>query len=41
VLDEDRRRRDAWLARRLAEMTPEERRCLRQVAPILERLAQV
>jgi DNA-binding MarR family transcriptional regulator len=41
VLDEDRRRRDAWLARRLAELTPEERRCLRQVAPILERLAQV
>jgi DNA-binding MarR family transcriptional regulator len=41
VLEEDRRRRDAWLARRLAELTPDERRCLRQVAPILERLAQV
>jgi DNA-binding MarR family transcriptional regulator len=39
VLDEDRRRRDAWLARRLVELTPDERRCLRQVAPILERLA--
>jgi DNA-binding MarR family transcriptional regulator len=40
VLDEDRRRRDAWLARRLAELSPDERRCLRKVAPILERLAQ-
>lgn len=40
VLEEDRRRRDAWLARRLAELTPDERRCLRQVAPIVERLAQ-
>ncbi len=40
VLDEDRRRRDAWLSRRLAELSPDERRCLRQVAPVLERLAQ-
>jgi DNA-binding MarR family transcriptional regulator len=39
VLEEDRRRRDAWLARRLAALTPEERRCLRQVAPVIERLA--
>jgi DNA-binding MarR family transcriptional regulator len=39
VLAEDRRRRDAWLARRLVELTPEERRLLRQVAPIIERLA--
>ena len=41
VLDEDRRRRDAWLARQLPDLTPDERRLLRQVAPILERLAQV
>ena len=40
VLAEDRARRDAWLARRLVELTPEERRCLRKVAPLLERLAQ-
>ncbi|MGC4110660.1 MAG: MarR family transcriptional regulator [Nocardioides sp.] len=35
----DRARRDAWLARRLRELTPEERATLRQAAPILERLA--
>jgi DNA-binding MarR family transcriptional regulator len=35
----DRQRRDAWLARRLKEMTPEERAVLRQAAPLLERLA--
>ena len=36
----ERRRRDAWLARRLAELTPEERQLLRQAAPILDRLSQ-
>jgi DNA-binding MarR family transcriptional regulator len=41
VLEADRRRRDAWLARQLPALTPEERRLLRQVAPVLERLAQV
>lgn len=41
VLDEDRRRRDVWLARHLHDLTPEERRLLRQAAPILERLAQI
>ena len=35
----DRRRRDAWLARRLAELTPSERAVLREAAPILERLS--
>ena len=35
----DRKRRDAWLARRLADLTPEERDLLRQVAPLIERLA--
>ena len=39
VLAQDRRRRDAWLARRLTELSPDERRLLRQVAPIIERLA--
>lgn len=35
----DRRRRDAWLARRLSEMTSEEREVLRRAAPLLERLS--
>jgi DNA-binding MarR family transcriptional regulator len=35
----DRRRRDAWLAQRLRELTPEERTVLRQAAPLIERLA--
>jgi DNA-binding MarR family transcriptional regulator len=39
TLAADRRRRDAWLARRLRELTPEERSVLRKAAPILERLA--
>ena len=39
TLAADRRRRDAWLAQRLRELTPEERSVLRKAAPILERLA--
>jgi DNA-binding MarR family transcriptional regulator len=39
VLEEDRRRRDAWLARRLAALSPEQRTALRDVAPLLEELA--
>jgi DNA-binding MarR family transcriptional regulator len=35
----DRARRDAWLARRLRDLTPDERETLRRAAPILERLA--
>jgi DNA-binding MarR family transcriptional regulator len=35
-----RRRRDAWLARRLNELTPQERATLRAAAPILEKLSQ-
>ena len=35
----DRRRRDAWLACRLSELTPHERAVLREAAPILERLS--
>jgi DNA-binding MarR family transcriptional regulator len=35
----DRDRRDAWLARRLRDLTPEERDLLRRAAPVLERLA--
>jgi len=35
----DRRSRDAWLARRLSDLTPHERAVLREAAPILERLS--
>ncbi|HYG92223.1 MAG TPA: MarR family transcriptional regulator [Nocardioides sp.] len=35
----DRARRDEWLARRLARLSPEERDALRRAAPILQRLA--
>jgi DNA-binding MarR family transcriptional regulator len=35
----DRARRDAWLARRLRELTPDERDVLRRAAPLLEQLA--
>src|SRR3954447_20634671 len=40
TLAADRRRRDAWLAQRLRELTPDERALLRQAAPILERIAR-
>ena len=36
---ETRRRRDAWLARRLADLTPAERDVLAQAAEILRRIA--
>jgi DNA-binding MarR family transcriptional regulator len=39
VLDEDRRRRDAWLAKRLAALSPEQRVLLREVVPLLEDVA--
>ncbi len=39
TLTADRRRRDAWLAQRLHELTPEERSVLRAATPILEGLA--
>src|SRR6516225_8506863 len=35
-----RRKRDAWLARRLNELSPAERTTLRAAAPILEKLSQ-
>ena len=40
VLAEDRRRRDAWLKRHLADLTDAERRLLGKVAPLLDRMAQ-
>ena len=36
----DRDRRDAWLAQRLRDLTPEERAVLRKAAPILDNLAR-
>lgn len=39
ILLADRRRRDAWLAQRLRELSPDERALLREVAPLLQRLA--
>jgi hypothetical protein len=38
-IDETRRRRDAWFTKRLALLTPEQRRLLDEVAPILRELA--
>jgi len=40
LLDAERRRRDAWLARRLRELSPADRDLLRRAAPLLERLTQ-
>jgi len=40
TLRADRVRRDAWLACRLSELTPEERAVLRQAAPILDALSR-
>ena len=39
VLDEDRRRRDAWLAVHLADLDPADLGLLRSVAPLLDRMA--
>jgi DNA-binding MarR family transcriptional regulator len=39
ILLADRRRRDAWLTRRLRELTPAERALLREAAPLIQRLA--
>lgn len=39
ILLADRRRRDAWLAKRLRELTADERALLREAAPLIQRLA--
>jgi DNA-binding MarR family transcriptional regulator len=39
LLDSERRSRDAWLSRRLATLTLEERALLQRVVPILDKLA--
>ena len=40
LVSQARRRRDAWLARRLKELTSQERAILRAAAPGLEKLSQ-
>lgn len=40
LLREDRRRREVWLAKRLADLTPEERSALHAAAPIIDRIAR-
>jgi len=39
VLDQDRARRTAWLARRLEALSPDDLELLAKVAPLLERIA--
>ena len=40
VVRQVRQLREAWLARRLRDLTPEERAALREALPILEKLSQ-
>ena len=40
LLDDDRRRRDAWLAQRLPTLTAEEISALRAALPVLEKLSR-
>jgi DNA-binding MarR family transcriptional regulator len=39
IISETRRRRDAWFSRRLADLSPEQRRVLERCAPVLRELA--
>ncbi len=40
LLEAERQTRDAWLARRLTSLTPDERALLLRVVPILDKLAE-
>ncbi|XRQ11244.1 MarR family transcriptional regulator [Actinomadura welshii] len=40
LLADERRRKEAWLAMRLGELTPDEREVLRQAAPIIDKLSR-
>jgi len=40
LVQRTRRRREAWLAKRLAELSPQERAALRAAAAVLEKLSQ-
>lgn len=41
LLDSERRERDAWLSRRLSQLTEEERALLRDTIPVLDKLAEL
>jgi len=41
LLESERRQRDAWLSQRLAQLTPDERAALRDVIPVLDKLAEL
>ena len=41
LLESERRERNAWLSQRLAMLTPDERALLRDVVPILDKLADL
>jgi DNA-binding MarR family transcriptional regulator len=41
LLDRERRQRDAWLSQRLAQLAPDERAALRDVIPVLDKLAEL
>lgn len=40
LLDSERRSRDAFLSQRLAQLTPDERAAVREVIPVLDKLAE-
>lgn len=40
LLESERRERDAWLSQRLAKLTAQERAVLRDVIPVLDKLAE-
>jgi DNA-binding MarR family transcriptional regulator len=40
LLDSERRSRDAWLSQQLAKLTSDERALLRDVVPVLDKLAE-
>ena len=40
LLTDDRRRRDAWLAQQMSDLSDDELEALRRVAPVLDRLAR-
>lgn len=41
LLDSERRQRDAWLSKRVDRLTPDERDALREVIPVLDKLAEL
>jgi DNA-binding MarR family transcriptional regulator len=41
LIDSERRSRDAWFAKRLATLSDDERALLRDVVPVLDKLAEL